>query len=175
MNAPEEGGLTPAPNTPVSDEAKLRELVLEQYAADDQPDYKEMPIPGRSPLVARYHREVEWDVQERARKAIQSGKGDLLDALIDLMIAACEEILVRRASGELVPLSTVFPELGDASARYTPQVAKLFKPEMEIDTARAAVMQIFPNAQAIAPHAGRLDAWISYAEETAEAEDFSTG
>lgn len=172
-----EGGQQPAAKSPASDQAKLREQLLAQHQSNKDQKFKEIDIPGQHGLlVARYHR-VEWEISEQAAQTIGGGEsGAVLNAMLDLMIAACDEILVRRESGDLIPVAAVFPELGDGPTRYTAQLAGLFNKGMEFEEgeqfARANVLALFPSEQSVAPHAQQLQRWLDF-NEPGQSERFS--
>jgi hypothetical protein len=172
------GGPAPAQKAPAGPEAKLRERLLQKHRANTATDqHKELTIPGHEGLlVARYHRNVEWEVIEEAATAIASGRGSgvLLNSMLDLIIAACEEILVRRGNGDLVPVSMVFPELGEGSTRYTRELAAAFNPGKDYSEAdaRACVLALFPSALAVPTHGKELQGWLEFAEDQ---EGFSNG
>lgn len=165
----EEGGPTPAVETPADPTDELRDLVLAEQAELEEDTHKVLPVPGRPSLRVRYHREISFKLIEKAQKSLARGKSGMLDVLLDLMIAACDELLVERKNGDLVPLSHVFPELGEGPARFTPAVAAVFK-KPEAESARESVLAVFRSEPSILPHARQLDAWLSYSE-TPEVDD----
>lgn len=172
------GGLEPAPNTPASIDEELRELLVAQHEENAEETTTEIDLPGHHGLlVVRYHR-VPWGVTEQASKIIRRGKpGAVLNAMLDLMIAACEEVLARRKSGELVPISAVFPELGSGPVRYTRELAAAFNPKADFTEAkaRACVLAMFPTEQSIAPHATELQRWLEFNEDEAEEDEAEEG
>jgi hypothetical protein len=115
----------------------------------------DLEVPGyQGRLVVRYGR-VPWATIARAQDQLanpgRDGQGTLF-AQIDFIIAACREVLVRDAGGELVPVDP-----SGKTRRFDADLAHLFG--AEVNTARETVRYVFGNDPAVATHAGELLSW----------------
>jgi hypothetical protein len=124
----------------------------EVIAADRHLD---LDVPGyQGRLVVRYGA-VPWSVVSKAQDLIakpgRDGEGSLL-AQVDFLVAACREVLVRDAAGELAPIDP-----SGETRRFDPELATLLG--AGTNNARALVRWIFANDPAVAVQAGEVMSW----------------
>jgi hypothetical protein len=133
--------------------------------------YLDLEIPGyNGELVARYHR-LDWDVLRAIARKAEKSKNPRkeLNAQCDVLIAACEQILIRH-QGVLKPLNVAFPELGEEPVRYDNRLTKAL--DFEAPNARGAVFGTFSNDLAVTYQHNELSSWMGESSQD-EDEDFS--
>lgn len=132
----------------------------------------DIDVPGyEGELVVRYHG-LDWNDVSKIMTRIQSMKPVRkgvtereLFAMIDTMIAACEEIFWR--DPETLKLSALDQ---DAPLRFDVRLYRLFMDGEEPTSAREAVRRLFNNDMALVSHHGELVEFLNGASEGA-AED----
>lgn len=125
-----------------------------------------LDIPGyEDPAIVVRYRAVDWDETARIAKKLRKSKNPRADlyAQCDLLISACDEILIRiPADGEeeprLAPFSEVFPELGDEPVKFDGRLAQALG--FEAQTARQAVIGVFNNDLAVSGQHQDLMVWL---------------
>lgn len=151
---------------------ELREGLLASVREADKDETLDLAVPGRKGLLwVRYERVALEASEALTRKIIRSQGGGLHEAFMDLMIAACREVLVKTKDG-LAPVSEALPEAGEPPVTFSAELALALKPGVEVSSAREALLVVFPTPQSAMSHGQRLQQWLDFSAET-DAEDFS--
>lgn len=134
----------------------VRDQIAARRAAKKQQDHHlDYEVPGYAP-----EQEAPSDLVIRFGPApyehihsYQTAAGDPereLEVDLDVIVNSCREILVREDDGELAPFvkgeTTTFADVDEAMG-------------FESDTARDAVLEVFPSKNAVSECAGQLVIW----------------
>lgn len=134
---------------------------------DDQVQTKVFDVDG-SRAAIRYRRLL---VEERTRAL--NGDGNLWERNAQLLIEACDEILIRGEDGTLQPLLDGDRVTFDLRPGETIALHQALE-EQEADV-RRSVLRLFQGADAaLLKHAGEVDRWMDSLEDRA-AERFAGG
>lgn len=147
----------------------LDELRARRKSFFEGRDYVELPIPGYGgQMVARYRR-IEWEVVNELVNRAQadaSPRADL-EAAADLLVRACEGIMVREEGSDgLVPLNRRVAEFGDEPVRYDIRLAETFKLDPlkiggESPRARLIIQEVIPDDFALMAHQAKFVEWLA--------------
>jgi len=133
----------------------------------------ELEIPGYDgELVVRYQ-PIPWEEAKRITERLENSKNPRkeLYAQADVLIRACEEILAR-VEGKLVPLSTVFPEVGAEPIGFDARLAKALGFDVVNGSeGRSAVLGAFNNDLAVSKQQADVMEWIQNSERGSD-QDF---
>ena len=133
----------------------------------------ELEIPGYDgELVVRYQ-PIPWEEAKRITERLENSKNPRkeLYAQADVLIRACEEVLAR-VEGKLVPLSTVFPEVGGEPIKFDSRLAKALGFEVVNGSeGRSAVLGAFNNDLAVSKQQQDVMEWIQNSERGSD-QDF---
>jgi hypothetical protein len=132
--------------------ARHAEITADRTLDKDVPGYG-----GR--LVLRFS-PVPWSVTGKLQAMLSGRDPDgqaLLMANVDMLIAACREVLVQDDAGELVSVDP-----SGEPVRIEPRLAELLR--LDTTSARQTLLWLFPSEFAVSGMAGEVLAWTQDAD-----------
>ncbi len=128
-------------------------------------------IPGYDGMLVAEYRVIPYDQMSKLMNKAASAKDSQgeLNAVTDVLVRACHQILVRDESGKLEPLNEAVPEFGDDPVRYDLRLAQAA--EVTGDRARLICQNVFNNDLALVDHNNTLVEWMKSSERE-EADTF---
>lgn len=154
-----------------SDTASQRSSLLDQLGEMHEElrtdRHLDLDIPGyEGKLFARF-RPYSIDKSEKKARAMQKrqqrGQPVILEAAIDNIIEACEQLFVRSDDGRELPIDDTVPVV------FEKRLAQMLKfDDSSINTARDVVIMLFPTQQSILKISTEIGEWLNTASKEAD-------
>jgi hypothetical protein len=116
---------------------------------------EEFDVPGYDGMLVAKYRILTFDearaIGDRNKRG-QSSPRFVLNAMVDTLVEACEELMYRRPDGKLVPLDAEKP------VRYDNRLSEWL--DLGADNARQIVFALFSNDVAIMGHHEKVSEWM---------------
>lgn len=132
----------------------------------------ELDVPGYEGLLVVRYRPTTWEEDKKISEKLERSKNPRkeLYAALDTLITACDQILLRKHDGTLVPIEQEDPSQGDEPVRFDGRFAAIMG--LETGSAREVVLATFKhNHRAIGVHGEELGKWLAEVNSEGD-EDF---
>lgn len=151
-------------------EGSILDTIRKKRKAMSKERRKLIDIPGYDGVLVAEYRPLPY---EQMRKLLDRAAGAKdsqaeLNAVTDVLVQSCVQILTRTEDGKLEPLNEAVPEFGDDPVRYDLRLAQAA--EVQGERARLICQNVFDNDLALVDHNNDLIVWMksSAREEDAD-------
>lgn len=121
---------------------------------------KVMDIPGYDGILAAEYRQIPYEAMSKLLNRAAKSKDATaeLNAMTDLLVQSCVQILVRTEDGKLTPMHEAVEGFGGDPVRYDTRLAQAA--EVEGERARLICQNVFNNDLALVAHNNDLVEWM---------------